>query len=275
MPDARLPLLHHTVHRRDPAADWVVLVHGAGVSSEVWRRQVDAYGARYNLLLPDLRGHGRSPGLDPSYGPAPYTWESVGRDVLDVMDHHGIESAHFVGVSMGCIVVRTLAATDPRRLRSMVLAGAIARLNPLARGLVGLAHVLKHFVPHLWLYRINAWIVLPRPSHRESRSLVVRLAGQMTRREFLRWLHMTRGLPARLRRLGARDPGIPALYVSGDQDHLFLPGARAVAHGHPSAVMRVIDDCGHVCNDQRADAFNRQSLEFLARAGTGAGGTAA
>lgn len=257
------PLLRHTVHRDHPGGEWVVLVHGAGVTSEIWDEQIEEYRETYNLLLPDLRGHGASADLGGPDAP-PYTWEQLAREVLAVLDHHGIESAHFLAVSMGTIVTRTLAELAPERIRSMVNAGAIVRLNPLARFLIGAAHALKRLVPHMWLYRVNAWIIMPRPSHRDSRRLVASQARRLARDEFIRWLDVTRGLPARLDRYAATDPGIPTLYVMGDQDHMFLPGAADVAAHQGSARLHVIDDCGHVCTAQRPDAFNRVSLAFLA-----------
>lgn len=258
-------MLHHTVYRTAPDADWIVLVHGAGVTSSIWEPQIEAYRRTHNLLLPDLRGHGGSAGADAGGGATPYTWEAVSRDVLQVMDHHGVERAHFVAVSMGSIVVRTLAELAPQRVRSMVFAGVIAQLDLRARTLIALAHALKSVVPYMWLYRVNAWIVMPRRSHRESRRLVVREAGQLGQREFLRWLQATHGLPERLQRFEERDTGIPTLYVMGDEDHMFLPGARTVAARHPAASLHVIEHCGHVCSVQRAETFNRVSLDFLAR----------
>ncbi|NIQ57021.1 MAG: alpha/beta hydrolase, partial [Gemmatimonadetes bacterium] len=85
------------------------------------------------------------------------------------------------------------------------------------------------------------------------------------RREFLRWLRLTRGLPERLRAFESRDPGVPTLYVMGDQDHMFLPGALAAAGAQASAEIHVIEDCGHVCTFERAEEFNRVSMEFLRR----------
>lgn len=240
-----------------------MLVHGAGVSSEVWDQQVEAFRREHNLLLPDLRGHGGSAGLEGRPDRPPYTWESVSRDVLDLMDHHGIDAAHMVGVSMGCIVIRTLAGIAPERVRSMVLAGGIARLNTLARVLIVLAHAFKHVLPHMWLYRINAWIVLPLWGHRETRQLVVHQARRMPRHEFLRWLQVTHGLPERLRRFEQDERYIPTLFVMGDQDHMFLPGAREVVARQPRARLHVIENCGHVCTVQRAVEFNRVSLSFL------------
>lgn len=265
MPRTRPPLLHHTVHRSHAHAPWVVLVHGAGVTAAIWANQLEAYRDEFNLLVPDLRGHGASPGLGGDPGRESYTLEGVSQDVLDVMDHHGIEAAHFVAISMGCLITRTIADMAPERVRSMVLGGAIGRLSLTARILIALAHALKHVVPHLWLYRFYAWVLLPRRSHLESRRIVVRDARRLVRAEFLRWLTITHELPRLLRNLEDRDPGVPALYVMGDEDHMFLAGVRAVAARHRSAQLHVLDRCGHVCTVQRPDAFNRLSLEFLRR----------
>ena len=37
----------------------LVLLHAFMATGEQWRRQIDAFGARYRLIVPDLRGHGR------------------------------------------------------------------------------------------------------------------------------------------------------------------------------------------------------------------------
>jgi pimeloyl-ACP methyl ester carboxylesterase len=76
---------------------------------------------------------------------------------------------------------------------------------------------------------------------------------------------VTHELPARLRRFEARDPRTPTLYIMGDQDHMFIDGARAMAAKHPCARLHVIERCGHVCTVERPETFNRVSLEFLAQ----------
>lgn len=256
-------MLHYRTHIHDENADWVVLVHGAGGSSSIWFRQLRAYREEFNVLLVDLRGHGGSAHLDDGRERKPYTFESVSREVVDVLDHLGIERAHFVGISMGCLIIRTIAEIEPGCVESMVLGGAIARLNFRSRILVVLGHALKRIIPFMWLYRLYAWILMPRLNHRESRLVFVREAQKLARKEFLRWFRLTLELTPILRLFEERDVGIPTLYLMGEQDHMFLPSARRVAAQHRRAVLRVIERCGHVCNIERPDLFNRFSLDFL------------
>jgi pimeloyl-ACP methyl ester carboxylesterase len=256
-------MLHYKTYVGDPDREWVVLVHGAGGSSSIWFRQLRAYREHFNVLLVDLRGHGGSAAVADGREGKPYTFEAVSREVIDVLDHLELQRAHFVGISLGCLIVRTIAEMEPERVRSMVLGGAIARLNIRSRVLVVLGNGLKRVLPFMWLYRLYAWILMPRLNHRESRLIFVREAQKLARKEFLRWFRLTMELTALLRVLEERDTGIPTLYLMGDEDHMFLPSARRMAQRHRRAVLRVIEQCGHVCNIERPAQFNDHSIQFM------------
>jgi pimeloyl-ACP methyl ester carboxylesterase len=256
-------MLHHRTYILDPARDWVVLVHGAGGSSSIWFRQLRAYCDEFNVLLVDLRGHGESALVPHGREEDRYTFEAVSRDVLDVLDHLDIDRAHFVGISLGCLIIRTIAELAPERVHSMVLGGAIARLNVSSRLLVLLGNAFKRVIPFMWLYRIYAWILLPRAGHRESRLIFVREAQKLARKEFLRWFRLTMELSPILLLFEQRDTGIPTLYLMGAEDHMFLPSARRLAERHRGAVLRVIERCGHVCNIEKPQPFNQISIDFM------------
>ena len=115
----------------------------------------------------------------------------------------------------------------------------------------------------MWLYRLYAWILLPRAGHRESLLIFIREAQKLARKEFLRWFRLTMELTPRLRLYAEHDTGIPTLYLMGAEDHMFLPAARHLAARHSRAVLRVIERCGHVCNIERPLSFNRLSIEFM------------
>lgn len=261
-------MLHYRTYTLDEDRPWVVLVHGAGGSSSIWFRQLRAYREEFNVLLVDLRGHGESAKLHSGRDGEPYTFDAVSREVLEVLDDAGIASAHFVGISLGCLIIRTIADIAPERVRSMVLGGAIVRLNLRSRALVLIGNTLKRVLPFMWLYRLYAWILLPRAGHRESRLIFIREAQKLARKEFLRWFRLTMELTPLLRIFEERETDIPTLYVMGEEDYMFLPAVRRIAERHARSVLHVIERCGHVCNIEKPLAFNTVSLAFMAGQGT-------
>ncbi len=256
-------MLYHKVYESGDDREWVVFVHGAGGSSSVWFRQLRAYREVHNVVLVDLRGHGGSAELRDGREHKPYTFEAVSREVVEVLDHLGIERAHFVGISLGSLIIRTIADIAPDRVQSMVLGGAVVRLNVRSRVLVALGNGLKRVVPFMWLYRLMAWIIIPQPGHSESRSVFIREAQKLARKEFLRWFRLTMELKPILRLFEERDVGIPTLYLMGAEDHMFLSAARRLAERQGRAVCWAIERAGHVCNIDRPEPFNRLSLGFL------------
>lgn len=258
-------MLSYKTYVLGPHADWVVFVHGAGGSSSIWYKQIRDFREHFNVLLVDLRGHGDSPRTP--VATRPYTFEEIGREVIEVLDHLGIEAAHFVGISLGTILIRTIGETAPERVRSMVMGGAITRLNLRSRVLVALGTLVKRVVPYMWLYRLFAWIIMPRRHHRQSRLLFVREARRLAQKEFLRWWTMTNEVNPLLRLFEERELPVPTLYVMGEEDHMFLPPVRHLVKRHRGSVLRVVEGSGHVVNVDRADAFNSISIDFIRAAG--------
>ena len=254
-------MLHYKTFQHDPTAEWVVFVHGAGGSSSIWFKQIRDFREHFNVLLVDLRGHGGSPRTE---SPAPYTFEDVSREILEVLDHLEIESAHFVGISLGTILIRTVGEIAPGRVRSMIMGGAITRLSVRSRVLVFLGNLVKRFVPFLWLYKLFAWIIMPKRRHRESRLLFVREAKRLAQKEFLRWWRLTNEVNPLLRFFEEKELPIPTLYLMGEEDHMFLPPVRhLVARHRRHSVLEVVPDSGHVVNGDRPDRFNGISIRFI------------
>ncbi|HEY0021037.1 MAG TPA: alpha/beta hydrolase [Longimicrobium sp.] len=259
-------MLSYRRHFISPEHEWVVFVHGAGGSSSIWYRQVREFRKAFNVLLIDLRGHGDSqPPLLLPYEGDRYTFELVSREILDVLDHEEVASAHFVGISLGCILIRTIGEMAPERVRSMVMGGAIIRLNLRSRVLVALGNAFKRFIPYMWLYRLFAWIIMPRSRHREARNLFVTQAKRLCQKEFIRWFRLTYEVNPLLRRLfEQRELPIPTLYVMGDEDHMFLPSVSGLVSRHTRfSKLEVLPECGHVVNVDRPELFNVLSMDFI------------
>ncbi|MEX0646550.1 MAG: alpha/beta hydrolase [Balneolaceae bacterium] len=258
-------MLYYKTFIHSPDRDWVVFIHGAGGSSSIWFRQIKEYQKEFNVLLVDLRGHGKSKEMSTlkKYYKEKYSFRTVSKDVLDVLNLTGIHKAHFVGVSLGTIIIRTIADMEPQRVQSAVMCGAITRLNTRSRILVWLGHTFKKIVPFIWLYKLFAWIIMPRSNHEESRSLFVNEAKNLARKEFLKWFRLTYDINPLLKYFKETEMASPTLYVMGEEDHMFLPPVKKMVSEFKNSTLEVIKDCGHVCNIEKPEEFNSVSIRFL------------
>lgn len=100
----------------------VVLVHGWACDLQFWRRQVPDLAARTRVLALDLPGHGLSDKPEREYSMA-----FLGRAVAAVLADAGADEAALVGHSMGALVARQALDSDPRRVRTLVLADGSLR----------------------------------------------------------------------------------------------------------------------------------------------------
>lgn len=256
-------MLYYKKYESTPERDWVVFVHGAGGSSSIWFQQLKAFKKVFNVLLVDLRGHGKSKDALQMYYEQEYTFDDISRDVLQVLDHLKIERAHFVGVSLGTIIIRNLSEIASDRVKSAILCGAITRLNVRSRLLVFLGNAFKKLVPYMWLYRFFAWIIMPRKRHAKSRNLFIREAKKLYQSEFLRWFKLTNSVNPLLKYFKEKEIDTPMLYVMGREDYMFLPPVQQIVEEHKQAYLEVIENCGHVCNVEKPNDFNRISIGFI------------
>ncbi len=256
-------MLYHKTYKHSSSEDWVVFIHGAGGSSSIWFKQIKEFKKSFNLLLIDLRGHGKSANAFKNLWNEKYTFTAVTKDILEVLNHLAIPKAHFVGVSLGTIIARQLAEMEPDRVKSLVLSGAITRLNFTSRLLVFLGNTFKSVIPYMWLYSLFAWVILPRKHHSESRNLFIREAKRLCQKEFIRWFKMTKDINPLLKYFNERDLKIPTLYIMGDEDIMFLEPVKKIVQYHSQSFLKIVDACGHVVNVEQPEIFNRLSLDFL------------
>lgn len=255
-------MLHYTIHSNSEFRPWVTFIHGAGGSSSIWYKQVRVFQQHFNVLLIDLRGHGKS--KKPIYEKLKrYRFDAIGNEVIEVLDHLKIKSTHWVGISLGTIIIREITERFPDRTKSMIMGGAIMKMNLRGQVLMRVGVLLKSVIPYLILYRFFAHIIMPRRSHKESRSLFINEAKKLYLKEFKRWFTLVADVNPLLRYFRFKDVGIPTLYIMGEQDHMFLPSISKIVKGHQSALLSVIPNCGHVVNVEQPHIFNQTALSFL------------
>jgi 3-oxoadipate enol-lactonase len=114
-------------YRLDGAAERPVLVLSNSIATtlHMWGGEVGALSERFRVLRYDTRGHG---GSDAPAGA--YSLDRLGRDVLELLDHLGLDRVHFCGLSLGGFVGQWLGVYAPERIERLVLSNTSPYLGP-------------------------------------------------------------------------------------------------------------------------------------------------
>lgn len=93
----------------------VIMLHGLTSTGDSWQHVAPVIGERFRVIAPDARGHGASEWTKD------YSFTAMRDDVVGLMDALGILAAIVVGHSMGAVTAYHLAASQPERVRLLVL----------------------------------------------------------------------------------------------------------------------------------------------------------
>jgi pimeloyl-ACP methyl ester carboxylesterase len=116
----------------------LLLLHGFSGSSQDWIPSLAQWGTKFQFLLPDLRGHGRSCILS-----KPFRHDDAAKDMFGLLDHLGIGPCKAVGISAGGNVLLHMAAKEPQRIIAMVLVSATPYFPAQARA------IMSQYADHL------------------------------------------------------------------------------------------------------------------------------
>jgi pimeloyl-ACP methyl ester carboxylesterase len=106
----------------------LLLLHGGmGIGSD-WRHVFPSDPTGYRVIVPDLRGHGRSTNPDRTF-----TFRQCADDVLALLEHLGLARVKAIGMSMGAKTLLHMATRQPTRLDAMVLVSATPHFPPALR----------------------------------------------------------------------------------------------------------------------------------------------
>ncbi len=113
------------------------------------------------------------------------------------------------------------------------------------------------------LYKLFAFIIMPRKNHKKSRDIFVNEAKKLEQNEFKKWFALVTEVNPLLRFFRLNEISTPTLYIMGEQDYMFLPIIRKIVNEHSSASLEVIPNCGHVVNIEQPMVFNQKVIQFL------------
>ncbi len=173
------------------------------------------------MLIPDLRGHGETQNPE-HWKDEKYTFTIISNDVVEVLQFLEIKKSHFVGISLGSILIRDIHYRFPELVDKMILGGAIFRINFIGTILCKGSILLQRKLSYETLYRVLARVILPRKNHEISRRIFIREAQKIKTQEFDRWFALIHQITGFLKYQSKHPLTDKMLMLMGGQDYIFL-----------------------------------------------------
>jgi 3-oxoadipate enol-lactonase len=230
------------------------------VSGAMYQGVVPALARHYHVIVPDLRGHGRSGAL-----PGPYSVEQLARDLAQLLDDLQVDAAHVLGYSQGGAVAQQFAHDYRGRVRGLVL-GCTYAYNMLSRRERLEGMLAPWFVRILGMRRLASLLFSgvgggPRLPPETAR----RLQGILGANDKTRMVAAVEAMKAFDSRPWLQQITCPTLVIAGAEDTAVpLAHAQMLAQGIPGAQLRLVDGAGHTLIWTHTDIFVQAVEAFLA-----------
>lgn len=248
--------VYHTISSKE----WVVFIHGAGGSTATWKYQIEAFKPSYNLLLIDLRDHGKSKSIEPEANH--YNFDLITNDIKEVLKEQKIKKAHFITLSFGSVIMQDLSMKYPDLVASAIFAGGIFKANLLIKVFVQLARFFNLFMPYKWMYSVFSYLLMPFRKHQTARKIYQKQAQKLSSSEYMKWVGLYNEFFRLLNRFYNQEINFPAVAIMGKEDYIFLKSAIEFAKKHKQVSLREINAAGHICNIDQPEEFNELALDF-------------
>ena len=250
------------------SGDPLLLLHGFTGSSQNWKPLVSALQGEFQVIAPDLLGHGRTDAPD---DPGRYAMALAAADLIAILEALAVKPVSLLGYSMGGRLALYLATHYPHYVKRLVLESASPGLELAAdRAQRQLADdaLAQQIEDNGIDWFVNYWEQIPlfATQHNLSKS----------QRNFVRQqrlLNSPTGLANSLRGMGTgvqpslwRDLGqlnMPVLLITGRLDTKFTALAGQMASALPQVEIVTLDQAGHTVHLEMPEAYVSTVAEFL------------
>ena len=255
--------------------DVLVFVHEYAGDLRSWEPQIRFFSRRYRCVAFNARGF---PPSDVPADQSMYSQKHACDDVLAIVDHIGIESAHIVGLSMGGFAALHYGLEYPQRARSLVVAGCGYgaegdKREQFQAEVEATAQFIEQSSGEAFAARYSEGPTRVQFQNKDPRGwseFREQLAEHSMQGAALTMRGVQKARPSvfdledRMRRLT-----VPTLILTGDEDDPCLVPNVFMKRTIPSAALSVFPNSGHTINIEEPARFNSVVAEFLTQVSAG------
>ncbi len=238
----------------------LVFLHGLGSSIKDWENQINYFAKKYQVITPDLRGHGKSDKPKEHYS-VPLFSADITQFIKTVVN----QPVHLIGHSLGGMVAFQLAIDHPELLKSLTIINSgpsvifpslISRVRFLMR-LLSVRLFGMHQISHAL-----AKMLFPNPQQLSLRTQFIHRWMENDPHAYLNSLHAFHDwdVTAKLSSIKC-----PTLIVGSDHDYTPIAYKDFYTRLIPNAELAIIPNSYHMANLDQPDEVNKALDNFLTK----------
>lgn len=227
----------------------LVMIHGAGGHSQVWKAQTKPLKHSLNTLALDLPGHGQTNGSSNNRVGEYAHW--LGKTLRALFK----EPVFLIGHSMGGAIVQEMALLHPELLKGVILAGTGPRLKVAPLFLEGFLNRFEETIDN-----VIAFAYAPGADQsmvKEGAKLMKKAGPKVVHDDFVACDRFDR-------RKDLETIDLPCLIVCGEHDKLTPPAlSKALHESIRGSKLKILPSVGHFAMIEDYQAFNQCVGEFI------------
>ncbi len=227
----------------------LLMIHGAGGRSQVWRNQIHPLKSSANTLAVDLPGHGDT------VESAKSTIDEYAKWLLETLEVFFPLKPYLMGHSMGGAIVQTAAFQSPVSMKGIVLASTGPRLGVAPAFLEGLLHNFDRIIDTIMGYAYAPGVD-PRLLT-EGAALMRASGGEVVHGDFMACNRFD--MRERIQKIT-----LPTLILCGEKDQLTPPSlSEKLKKSIIKSQLQIVPSAGHMVMIENHKAFNKSVLDFI------------
>lgn len=239
----------------------VVLLHGFGEDSTIWKKQIQWLQSSYQLLVPDLRGTAGSAHLAPVQ-----SIDHMAEDVVEILLHEQITGCTVIGHSMGGYTALALAEKYPHYLNGIGLVHSTSYADTEEKKQARLKSIefiqqntagefIKATIPNLFG---DAF----KKEHADEVEALIENGRHFTKEHLIAYYKAMIARPDRT--FVIEEAKVPVLYFIGGDDKAVNPAEALKQSTLPALCMvQLVQGIGHMGMLEASNDLNKIVQDFL------------
>jgi 3-oxoadipate enol-lactonase len=234
----------------------LVLSNSLGTDLSMWDLQAPAFARQFRVLRYDSYGHGAS-----AFATGGFRIDKLGQDVVRLLDHLGIATISFCGLSVGGLVGQWMGLNAAKRVGKLVLCNTAAQIGTADGWNARIDAVNKGGIPSISTGILERWFTAP--FHEREPGAVDRFRQILEATSAESYVATCAAIRDADLRAAVSKIRAETLVISGTQDKATPPEGGRFLNERIAGSKYVELDTAHLSNVEMPQRFSEEVLTFL------------